>query len=120
MQPARSNPTGRNLTNSGPEETRSRRAEYEKTQANELEAHNAQLLGKLIGMVAENMAKADRAKVEVSAADQVTANLIKTNAVMLESDKARAAFQKGLKAAMDQHGESASVSSTFGQFAKMF
>ena len=88
--------------------------------ANELEAHNAQLLGKLIGMVAENMAKADRAKVEVSAADQVTANLIKTNAVMLESDKARAAFQKGLKAAMDQHGESASVSSTFGQFAKMF
>jgi hypothetical protein len=86
----------------------------------ELETHNAQLLAKLIGMVAENMAKADRTKVEISAADQAMANVIKTNAVMLQSDKARAAFQKGLKAAMDQHAESASVMSNFGQFAKMF
>ena len=86
----------------------------------ELEGHNAQLLAKLIGIVAENMAKADRAKVEISAADQSMANVIKTNAVLLESDKARAAFQKGLKAAMDQHAESASVMSNFGQFAKMF
>ncbi|MGC2577729.1 MAG: hypothetical protein WA376_09120 [Terrimicrobiaceae bacterium] len=86
----------------------------------ELEGHNADLLAKLIGMVAENMAKADRAKIEVGAADQAMANVIKTNAVMLQSDKARAAFQKGLKPAMDQHAESASVMSNFGQFAKMF
>ena len=86
----------------------------------ELEGHNAQLLAKLIGIVAENMAKADRAKVEISAADQAMADVIKTNAVMLQSDKARVAFQKGLKAAMEQHAESASVMSNFTQFAKMF
>jgi hypothetical protein len=86
----------------------------------ELEGHSAQLLGKLIGMVATNMAKADRAGVEVSAADQAMANVIKSNAVTLQSEKARTVFQKGLRAAMDQNTDSASVTSHFGQFAKMF
>ena len=87
---------------------------------NELEEHNGQLLGKLIGMVATNMAKADKAGVEVSAADQAMANVIKSNAVVLQSEKARAVFQKSLKEAMDQNTNSASVMSNFGQFAKMF
>ncbi len=86
----------------------------------ELEGHNAQLLGKVVGTVAANMAKADRAGVEVSAADQAMANVIKSNAVVLQSEKARAVFQKSLKEAMDQNTNSPSVMSSFGQFAKMF
>ena len=85
-----------------------------------MEEHNGQLLGKLIGMVATNMAKADKAGVEVSAADQAMANVIKSNAVVLQSEKARAVFQRSLKEAMDQNTNSASVMSNFGQFAKMF
>jgi hypothetical protein len=85
-----------------------------------LEGHDAQLLGKLIGIVATNMAKADRDGVEVSAADQAMANVIKSNAVTLRSEKARAAFEKGLRKAIDQNTNSPSVMSTFGQFAKMF
>jgi hypothetical protein len=86
----------------------------------ELEGHNAQLLGKLIEMVATNMAKADRERVEVSAADQAMANVIKSNAVTLQSKEARTVFHKSLKQAMEQNTDSDSVKSHFAQFAKMF
>ncbi len=85
----------------------------------ELEEHSAQLLGKVCGTVAANMAKAQRPE-EISAADLAMADVIKSHAATLQSEKARAILKRSLREVMEQNATSPLVTSHFGPLAKMF
>jgi hypothetical protein len=86
----------------------------------DLELHNAELLGKASISVTEEIAKAEAAGKPVAAAEREMAEVIKANAVTLESDQAKSAFKGSITTAVTQNATSDLVKANFGNLAKLF
>jgi hypothetical protein len=91
-----------------------------KNRINELDVQKAELLGRATIMVADNMAKAQASGQPVASAERAMANVIKTNAVSLESDKARETFKSGAAKAVDHHQDVAAVNTNFSSLVRLF
>jgi hypothetical protein len=78
------------------------------------------LLGKASISVTEEIAKAEAAGQPIAAAEREMAEVIKVNAVALQSDQAKSTFKESVNTAVTQNASSNLVKANFANLAKLF
>jgi len=89
------------------------------TRLEELEIHNAEILSKAATKVSEVIVEAEKAGQPIAIGDRTMANVIKSNAVTIESAKAKTALKTEMQKTLRDHANSALVKSNFGNLTRI-